>query len=73
MSKTEGSNFYIMITALKFIVRCEVLGLDEIFQGICFGHVFIKGMLMCYYCKKCRYVSIKFVYQIKFVKMCGLA
>jgi hypothetical protein len=48
-------------------------GLDESFQGICFGHVFIKGMLMCYYCKQCRYVSIKSVYQIKILKMCGLA
>ncbi len=71
--KNEGSNLYIMITACKSIVKCEVLGLDESFQGICFGHVFIKDMLMCYYCKKCRYVSIKSVYPIKFVKMCGLA
>jgi hypothetical protein len=47
--KDETSNLYIMIIALKFIVGREVLGLDENFQGICFGHVFFKGMLICYY------------------------
>jgi len=67
--KDEGSNLYIVIIALKSIMKCEVLGLDESFQGICFGHVFFKGMLICYYCKKCRFVFIKFVYSIKFAKM----
>ncbi len=51
--KDDGSILYIMITALKSIVGCEVLGLDEIFQGICFGHVFFKGMFICYYWWKC--------------------
>jgi hypothetical protein len=38
--KNEGSNLTTMTTTLKSIVKCEVLGLDEIFQGTCFGHVF---------------------------------
>jgi hypothetical protein len=41
--KDEGSNLNVMIIALRSIVRCEVLGLDESFQNsICFGHVFFK-------------------------------
>jgi hypothetical protein len=24
-------------------MKCEVLGLDESFQGICFGHPFVKA------------------------------
>ncbi len=27
----------------KLIVKCQVLGLNENFQGICFGHVFSKA------------------------------
>jgi len=30
------------VTTLEIIVKCEVLGLDENFQGTCFGHVFLK-------------------------------
>jgi len=45
-------------------MRCEVLGLDEVFQGTYFGHVFFKvyqyvtigGKV----CKDLRFVSIKF-------------
>jgi hypothetical protein len=29
--KDEGSNLNIMIIALKFVIKCEVLGLDESF------------------------------------------
>jgi len=32
-----------MIIALIFVMKCEVLGLDESFQGICFGHPFSKA------------------------------
>jgi hypothetical protein len=39
----------VSITALKSIMRCEVIGVDESFQGIYFGHVFLKA---------CRYVII---------------
>jgi hypothetical protein len=31
-----------MITTLKSIVSCDVLGLEESFQGTCFDHVFLK-------------------------------
>jgi hypothetical protein len=33
--KDEGSNLNTMIIAIKFIVKCEVLSLDESFQGSC--------------------------------------
>jgi hypothetical protein len=62
--KDEGSNLNIMTTTLKSIVCCDMLGLEEIFQGICFGHAFSK---VCQYvtieekvCKNLQYVSIKF-------------
>jgi len=53
-----------LTTFLKSIMRCEVLGLDEVFQGTYFGHVFFKvyqyvtigGKV----CKDLRFVSIKF-------------
>jgi hypothetical protein len=28
---------------VKFVVKCEVFGLDESFQRSCFGHVFSKA------------------------------
>jgi hypothetical protein len=52
-----------MTTILKSIVSCDMLGLEEIFQGIYFGHAFSKA---CKYvtiegkvCKDLQYVSIK--------------
>jgi hypothetical protein len=49
---------------LKFVAKCEVFGLDESFQGICFGHAFSKA---CQYatidikvCINLKFVSIKF-------------
>jgi hypothetical protein len=41
--KHEGSNLNTMIIALKSIVKCEILGLDESFQGSYFGHDFSKA------------------------------
>ncbi len=41
--KDEGSNLKIMTIVLKFVVKCEVLGLDKSFQVSCFGHVFSKA------------------------------
>ncbi len=48
---------------MKDVVNYEFLGLEESFQGICFGHVFSKA---CKYgiteekmCKDLKYVSIK--------------
>ncbi len=38
-----------MITTFKSNFKCEILGLDEGFQGICFGHVFFKA---------CQYATI---------------
>jgi hypothetical protein len=39
----KRSNLNAMIITLKRIVKYEVLGLDEKFQGTCFGHVFLKA------------------------------
>jgi hypothetical protein len=41
--KDEGSNFNAMITWLKVVVIYEFFGLEESFQGTCFGHVFLKA------------------------------
>jgi hypothetical protein len=53
-----------MTIVLKYVVKCEVLGLHENFQGSCFDHVFAKA---CQYattnektCKNLKFVSIKF-------------
>ncbi len=61
--KDEGSNLNAMIGALKSIVNYEYLGLEDNFQGICFGHMFSKA---CQYgiakekiYKSLKYVSIK--------------
>ncbi len=63
--KDEGSNLNNLTTTLKSIVNCDMLGLEENFQGACFGHAFSKA---CLYvttkeknCKNLSYVSIKFV------------
>ncbi len=61
--KDEGSNLNTMTTILKSIISCDMLGLEEVFQGIYFGHAFSKA---CQYatteekiCKDLRYVLIK--------------
>ncbi len=40
--KIEGSNFNTMIIALNAFVSCDILGLEESYQGICFGRAFSK-------------------------------
>jgi hypothetical protein len=40
--KDEGSNLNTMTIALKSIVSCDMLGLEESFKGSCFGHAFFK-------------------------------
>jgi hypothetical protein len=35
-----------MIVDLKFIMKCEILGLDESFEGSYFGHAFPKHVNM---------------------------
>jgi len=64
--KDEGSNLYILTNVLKFVVKCENLGLEENFQGTCFGDTFSKA---CQYatiddkvCKNLKYVFIKFAH-----------
>ncbi len=61
--RDEGSNMNTMTIALKLIVSCDMLGLEENFPGTCFGHAFSKA---CQYatieekiCKNLRYVLIK--------------
>ncbi len=40
--KYEGENLDSMTIVLKSIVNCEILGLEESFNGTCFGHAFSK-------------------------------
>jgi len=61
--KGEGSNLNTLTNTLKFVVKCETLGLKKSFQGTYFSHVFSKA---CQYvkiddkvCKNLKYVSIK--------------
>ncbi len=61
--KDEGYNLNTMTTTLKSIVSCDLLGLEESFQGTCFGDAFSKA---CQYvttdekvCKDLRYVLIQ--------------
>jgi hypothetical protein len=44
--KVEGANFNSMMIALKSIVDYEILGLEESFNGTCFGHAFPKLVSM---------------------------
>jgi hypothetical protein len=61
--KDEGSNLNIMTIVLKFVVKFEVLGLDESFYGVCFGHAFSKecqhAIIDEIVCKNLKFVSIK--------------
>jgi hypothetical protein len=63
--KNGGTNLNFMTTSLKFVVNCEVLRLEESFNGSYFGHASSKT---CQYftiekrvCKDLKYVSIKYV------------
>ncbi len=44
--KDEGTNLNSITTDLKSIVNYEVLGLEESFNGTCFGHSFPKPISM---------------------------
>jgi hypothetical protein len=52
-----------MITILKFVVDCEVFGVEESFQGTCFGHAFSKacqyGTAKEIFKKNLKHISIK--------------
>jgi hypothetical protein len=61
--KDEGANLNAMTIVLKYVVNCEVLGMEESFQGTCFGHAFSKA---CQYrttkekvCKNLKHIYIK--------------
>ncbi len=41
--KDEGLNVGAMTIALKFVVSCDNLGLEEPFQGTYFGHTMSKA------------------------------
>ncbi len=63
--KDEGSNLITMITILKSTIKCEVLGLNESFEGTCFGHVFFKTCQFVTtnekFCKKFQFIFIKYM------------
>jgi hypothetical protein len=44
--KDERANLNFMTTTFKFVVNCEILGLEESFNGICFSHAFSKPINM---------------------------
>jgi hypothetical protein len=41
--KDEGSNLNTTTITLKSIISCDMLGLEESFQAICFQHAFSKA------------------------------
>jgi hypothetical protein len=41
--KDERPNLNIMIIAFKFVVNCDILGVEESFQKKWFGHAFCKA------------------------------
>ncbi len=62
--KNEGSNLNATTNVLKSVICCEILGLEESFQGYCFGPTFSKA---CQYaivedkvCKNVKEMSIIF-------------
>jgi hypothetical protein len=40
--KDEGVDLNSMTPTFKYVVNCEVLGLEESYNGTCFGHAFSK-------------------------------
>jgi hypothetical protein len=74
--KDKGSNLNNMTTTLKSIMKCEVLSLDESFQGTCFDHFFLGHVNMLLLMKK--FVEISYLFPLKicliiFVEMYNLA
>jgi hypothetical protein len=61
--KDEGANLNAMTIVIKFVVNYEVFGLEESFQGTCFGHAFVKtfqyGTSEKKVCKNLKHISIK--------------
>jgi hypothetical protein len=54
-----------MTIAFKYVVNCEILGLEENFNGTCFGNLFSKTSQYATFeekvCKDLKIVSIKSV------------
>jgi hypothetical protein len=74
--KDEESNMNILTIALKSIVSCDMLDLEESFQGTCFGHAFSKALLICYNKGKSlqRFkICVNEIHSRRFVKMHNLA
>jgi hypothetical protein len=46
--KDEGNNFMSMATTLRSIVDCRLLKLQQVYEGMCFGHIMFKT---------CKYVT----------------
>jgi len=40
--KDEGANLNAMTMVFKTIINCDILGVEESFNGTCFGHAFSK-------------------------------
>jgi hypothetical protein len=61
--KNKGFNLNIKTIALNLVVSCDILGLEESYQGICFGHALSKvyqyATIDEKVCKDFRYVYIK--------------
>ncbi len=64
-----------MTIVLRFVMKCEVLGLDESFQGIYFSHPFFKACQCTGTKEKFAKSQICFnqVYIVKFAKIYNLA
>jgi hypothetical protein len=63
--KDEGANLNAMTTTLKYIMNCEILGMEESVESTYFGHAFSKA---CQYrtiekkvYKNLKHISIKSV------------
>jgi hypothetical protein len=72
--KDEGSNLNTLTIASKSVGKCEVLRLNESFQGACFGHVFSKYVNMLLLMKSLQEFQICFnqIYPVIFAKMYNL-
>ncbi len=64
MLRMRGLNLNTMTSVFKFVMKCEALGLEESFQGTCFGHVFSKAYQYAtndeIFCIGLKYICIKF-------------
>ncbi len=61
--KDEGTNLNAITTTIKYMMNCEVLGMEESFLSTCFGHAFFKtcqyGIVEKKVCKNLNHIFIK--------------